>query len=136
MRKNHMLSKLSLMALLLMPLSAAPGSAASGFRSGVPVEAVIMRAGAAASKISHIRSVPSVGVVNLKRFAPRLLRDDYDYSDYKVSVEKNYAGVQRLRNALKSNPSTRRALAAHGIAISRVVAADVYSNGSIKVYVF
>jgi hypothetical protein len=132
------LSKLSLMALLTLPVSAVPTVAQADLVSGVPVDAIIMRSGSSAARISKVRSVPSVGVVNLRLYAkPRLFaQSDFDtIEDYRLTVQRNYAGVKRLRAALKANPATRRALAASGIAISRIVAADVSSNGSFRVYV-
>jgi hypothetical protein len=123
--------------LLLLPLSAAPVSARSLLQSGVPVDALIMRAGSTASKISIIEQVPSVGVVNLRSIArPRIYSDWDNIDDFRLNIDRNYSGIKRLRSALKSNPATRRALAARGLSISRIVAADVYSNGSIRVYLF
>jgi hypothetical protein len=137
MNPKTVFSKLSVMALLLLPLSAAPVSARSLLQSGVPVDALIMRAGSTASKISHIELVPSIGVVYLRRIArPRMDSDWDNIDDFRLNIDRNYAGIKRLRSALKANPSTRRALAAKGVSISRVVAADVYSNGSIRVYLF
>ena len=137
MSPKTVLSKLSIMALLVLPLSAAPVSARSLLQSGVPVDALIMRAGSTAGKISRIDAVPSVGVVNLRSIArPRIYSDWDTVDDFRLNVDRNYSGIKRLRGALKSNPVTRRALSARGIAISRVVAADVYSNGSIRVYLF
>jgi hypothetical protein len=137
MSPKTVLSKLSVMALLLLPLSAAPVSARSLLQSGVPVDALIMRAGSTASKISIIEQVPSVGVVNLRSIArPRIYSDWDNIDDFRLNIDRNYSGIKRLRSALKSNPATRRALAARGLSISRIVAADVYSNGSIRVYLF
>jgi hypothetical protein len=137
MSPKTVLSKLSVMALLLLPLSAAPVSARSLLQSGVPVDALIMRAGSTASKISIIEQVPSVGVVNLRSIArPRIYSDWDNIDDFRLNIDRNYSGIKRLRSALKSNPATRRALAARSISISRIVAADVYSNGSIRVYLF
>ena len=137
MSAKSVFSKLSVMALLLLPVSAAPASARTVLHSGAPVEAIIMRAGSTASRVSRIKSVPSVGVVNLHQIAaPRLYSDWDTVDDYRLNIERNYAGIKRLRSALKTNPATRRALASRGIAISRVVAADVSSNGSLRLYVF
>jgi hypothetical protein len=137
MSAKTVISKLSIMALLLLPLSAAPVSAGSVLVSGVPVDAVLMRSGSTASKIAKIDVVASVGVVNLRLIArPRIYAEGDTIPDFRVSIEKNYSGIKRLRSALKANPATRRALAARGISISRVVAADVYSSGSIRAYLF
>jgi hypothetical protein len=138
MTMKSVVSKLSIMALLTLPVSAVPLNAHAAFTSGVPVEAVIMRSGSTAAKVSKIRFVPSVGVVNLRLVAkPRLFAEsDFDtVEDYRLTVQKNYQGVKRLRAALRANPATRRALADSGIAISRIVAVNVSSNGSLRVYV-
>jgi hypothetical protein len=138
MTMKHALSRFSMLALLALPVSAIPLEAQTAFAAGVPIDAVIIRSGSTAAKVSKIRSVPAVGVVNL-RFAakPRLFADsDFDtIDDYRLTVERNYTGVKRLRAALRANPATRRALADAGISISRIVAADVSSNGSLRVYV-
>jgi hypothetical protein len=137
MSPKIVLSKLSIMALLVMPLSAAPAFAGRLGDFGVPVDAVMMRAGSTAGKISNIRSVPSVGVVNLRLVAKPRIYSDWDNVDaYRVSIDRNYSGIKRLRSALKSNPVTRRALSSRGIAISRVVGVDVSSNGSLRLYLF
>jgi hypothetical protein len=137
MSPKTVLSKLSVMALLLLPLSAAPASARSTLQSGVPVDALILRSGSVAAKVAEIDVVSSVGVVNLRSVArPRIYSDWDTVDDYRVNIDRNYSGIKRLRSALKANPVTRRALASRGISISRVVAADVYSNGSIRVYLF
>ncbi len=137
MSPKNVLSKLSIMALLALPLSAAPVSARSTLQSGVPVDALIMRAGSTAGKIAGIDHVRSVGVVNLHRVArPRMYNDWDTVDDFRLNIDKNYSGIKRLRSALRANPATRRALANRGISINDVVAADVYSNGSIRVYLF
>ena len=51
MSPKTVLSKLSIMALLVLPLSAAPVSARSLLQSGVPVDALIMRAESTAGKV-------------------------------------------------------------------------------------
>jgi hypothetical protein len=131
------LFKLSVMALLLLPLTAAPVSARSLLQCGVPVDALVMRAGATAGKILAIEAVPAMGVVNLRHVARPRLESDWDtVEDFRVNIDRNYADIKRLRRALKANPVTRRALEAKGISIGRVVAADVYSSGAIRVYLF
>jgi hypothetical protein len=137
MSPKIVLSKLSVMALLLLPLTAAPVSARSLIQSGVPVDALVMRSGATAGKISTIKAVPAIGVVNLRHVARPRFESDWDtVDDFRVNIDRNYAGIKRLRSALKANPVTCRALEAKGISIGRVVAADVYSSGAIRVYLF
>ena len=92
-----------------------------------------MSAGSKAATISRLKSIPSVGVVNLSfRNMPRFRTGAPDVSEFKVSASKNFSGIKRLRNAVASNPVTRRALAIRGISIGRVVGVDVYSSGWIR----
>ena len=99
-------------------------------------EAAILSAGSRAAAISRLKSVRSVGVVNLSfRNVPRFRTDAPDVSEFKVSAGKNFGGIKRLRAALAANPATRRALASRGISIGRVVGVDIYSNGSIRLYI-
>lgn len=124
------------MALASAVIGVPMAEARSNLVAGVPVDATIMRAGSTAQKISHIKNVPSVGVINLRRDTSSRFIGDYTdtLQEYRLTVEKNAAGIKRLRSALRANPVTRRALAAHGISLSRVVAVDVGSNGSLRIY--
>lgn len=137
MKAKMVLSKLSVMALLLLPLSALPVSAGTLLLSGVPVDALIMRSGSTAGQISGLDSVPSVGVINLRAYAkPRFASNWQNMDAFDLTIDRNYAGIKRLRNALKANPVTRRALSSRHIPISRIVAVDVSSNGSLRLYLF
>ncbi len=100
-------------------------------------EAAILSAGSRAAAISRLKSVPSVGVVNLNiRYAMSRFRDDaHDVAAFKISAGKNFSGIRRLRAALAANPATRRALSVRGISVNRVVGVDIYSNGSIRLYI-
>ncbi len=99
-------------------------------------EAAILSAGTRAAAISRLVAVPSVGVVNLSiRTVPRFRSDVTDVAEFKVSAGKNFKGISRLRAALAANPATRRALSNHGISVNRVVGVDIYSNGSIRLYI-
>ena len=99
-------------------------------------EAAILSAGSRAAAISRLKSVPSVGVVNLNiRYVSRFRDDAHDAAAYKVSAGKNFGGIRRLRAALATNPATRRALSVRGISVNRVVGVDIYSNGSIRLYI-
>jgi hypothetical protein len=131
----------------LFTLSVTGAFARTAIVSGVPVEATIMRSGATAPKVARIKKVPSVGIVNLRRlhsgfyFNFRNNRDPLDnlvtpaFLEYRLIVDRNRAGVKRLRAALKANPVTRKALATRGISINRVVGVELSSNGSLRVYV-
>jgi hypothetical protein len=124
---------LSLSALALSPA----GLPAQAFAGGTyKAEAAILSAGSRAAAISRLKAVPSVGVVNLSiRFVPRFRSDAPDVAEFKVSAEKNFSGIKRLRAALAANPATRRTLSARGISVNRVVGVDIYSNGSIRLYI-
>ncbi len=94
----------------------------------------IMSASSRASKVAHVGSVPSVTVINLRMRVMRF-NLEYDPAALQISAAKNSAGIAKLRSALSHNPATRNALARKGIAISRVVGVEVYSNGALRVYV-
>ena len=99
-------------------------------------ESAILSAGTRAAAISKLKAIPSVGVVNLAfRAVPRFRSDMPDVSEFKVSVSKNFNGISRLRAALAANPATRGVLSNHGISVNKVVGVDIYSNGSIRLYI-
>jgi hypothetical protein len=123
----------SLSVLALSPANL-PAQALAG--GNYKADAAILSAGSRSAAISQLKVVPSVGVVNLNiRFVPRFRDDAPDIAEFKVSVGKNLSGIRRLRAALATNPATRRALSVRGISISRVVGVDIYSNGSIRLYI-
>lgn len=124
---------LSLALLAVSPFNL-PAQAFGG--DAYKAEAAIMSAGSRAAAISRLKAVPSVGVVNLKiRRVPTLRSNVPDVAEYKISAGKNFSGIKRLRNALATNPVTRRALASRGISIGKVVGVDVSSNGSLRLYI-
>jgi hypothetical protein len=126
----------AVLSLALLAVSPANLSAQVFGDSSSKSEAAIMSAGSRAAAVSRLKSIPSVGVVNLSfRNVPRFRTGAPDVSEFKVSARKNFGGIKRLRNALASNPVTRRALAVRGISIGRVVGVDVYSSGSIRLYI-
>jgi hypothetical protein len=126
----------AVLSLTLLVVSPANLSAQVFGDSSSKSEAAIMSAGSRVAAISRLKSVPSVGVVNLSfRNVPRFRGDAPDVSEFKVSASKNVGGIKRLRNALASNPVTRRALASRGISIGKVVGVDISSNGSLRLYV-
>jgi len=124
------------LSLALLAVSPANLSAQVFGDSSSRAESAIMSAGSKANAVSRLKSIPSVGLVNLSfRNVPRFRTGAPDVSEFKVSARKNFGGINRLRNALAANPVTRRALAARGISIGRVVGVDVYSSGSIRLYI-
>jgi hypothetical protein len=56
-------------------------------------------------------------------------------SDFKISAEKNAAGIKRLRKALRANRATRAALAERGVDIGRILAVHIFSDGSLRVFI-
>ena len=107
--------------------------------SGADIErasSAIMNAGNRASKVKAIKRVPSVGVVRLD-FNPMMAFSDLpDPAEYRIMVSRNAAGVAKLRQALRSNPATREALAKRGIDPGQVAGAQISSNGSLRLYIF
>ena len=99
-------------------------------------EAAIISAGSRAAAISRLKAIPSVGVVNLSfRTVPSFRSEVPDVAEFKVSAGKNLNGISRLRAALVANPATRNALSNHGVSVNRIVGVDIYSNGSIRLYI-
>jgi hypothetical protein len=125
---------LSLFSVFATPLSGA--SASTAIIAGVPVDAVIMRAGATSAKIKRLKSVPSVGLIDLsKRRGPRYAAEFDAIIEYRLTIQRNARGVKVLRAALRGNAVTRKALTSRGIDISRVVGVDVGSNGALRVFI-
>jgi hypothetical protein len=107
--------------------------------SGADIErasSAIMNAGNRASKVKAIKRVPSVGVVRLDLNPMMAFSDLPDPAEYRIMVSRNAAGVAKLRQALRSNPATREALARRGIDPNQVAGAQISSNGSLRLYIF
>jgi hypothetical protein len=126
----------ALFSLAMVMLSPSNLSAQVFAGSSYKAEVAILSAGSRAAAISRLKAVPSVGVVNLSfRNVPRFRTNAPDVSDFKISAGKHIGGIRRLRAALAANPATRRALSVRGISVNRVVGVDIYSNGSIRLYI-
>ena len=95
-----------------------------------------MNAGNRASQVKAIKRVPSVGVVRLDVNPMSVFSDLPDPAEYRIMVSRNAAGVAKLRQALRSNPVTRQALAKRGIDPGQVAGAQISSNGSLRLYIF
>jgi hypothetical protein len=96
----------------------------------------IMDAGNDAHEVAGLRQVPHITVINLRLIAhDRVRREIERLSDFKISAEKNAAGIKRLRKALRANRATRAALAERGIDIGRILAVHIFSDGSLRVFI-
>ena len=127
-----------LSTLTLVPVAAILSAQAFAFGEDdvTAAQSAIMSAGSRAAAVRRLRAVPSVGVVDLRfRAHPRFRSELPDAAEFRISAEKNWAGVRRLRAALAANPVTRAALAAHGVNLSRVVGVMISSNGSLRLFV-
>jgi hypothetical protein len=97
----------------------------------------IMNAGRRADQVKSIKKVPSVGVVRLDFWPmPTMGSDIPSWQEYKIMVQKNSGGVNKLRRALMANPVTRAALAKNRVADWQVAGAQISSNGSLRLYIF
>jgi hypothetical protein len=99
-------------------------------------ESAIMLSGTRAAKVAHVSRVPSIGVIRLDvRSVPRFRNDSIpDVSEFRILAEKYSRGIAKLRSALQANPATRKALAAHGISVNRVVGVQISSSGALRLY--
>jgi hypothetical protein len=124
------------LSLALSVFSSSMASAQVFADDAYRAESAIISAGSRASVVSRIRAIPSIGVINLSfRNTARFRSDVPDVSEFKISAQKNRAGIFKLRSALQANPAIRAELARHGISIGRVVGVDVSSNGSLRLYI-
>ncbi len=137
MRHHLMVSLLA--ATLAVPLAiTSPIQAQVTQIDSISAQAAILSAGSRAAEVSHIRQVPSVGVINLAFGHEFPLMGDHDIpspQEFKLSAEKNAAGGHKLQKALQANPVTRRALQNHGVRAGSVVGVDISSNGSLRLYI-
>jgi hypothetical protein len=125
-----------LIGFMATSLSASNSSAQVFEENAYKAEFAILSAGSRSAAVSRLKVIPSVGVVNLAFRNTARFRDDVpDVSEFRISAEKNFSGIKKLRAALRANPATRQELARHGIAVNRVVGVDIYSNGSIRLYI-
>jgi hypothetical protein len=102
-----------------------------------PAIASIMNAGTRADRVKSIKKVPSVGVIRLDMPVVPLMGGDVpSWQEFKILVQRNYAGVSKMRKALMANPVTRAALAKYRIDPSQIAGAQISSRGSLRLYVF
>lgn len=128
------------LAVAMLAAAPASGPVALAQVGGADIQmanSAIINAGSRAAKVKAIKKVPSVGVVRLD-FGPTfsVFSDRPDPADYRIMVQKNAGGVNKLRQALRSNPVTRAALAKRGIDPGQVAGAQISSNGSLRLYIF
>lgn len=123
-------------ALIALALAGGPAPAQMADETVRQAVVGIMDAGNDAYEVAGLRHVPRITVVNLRLIANYRVRGDrMRLSDFKISAEKNAAGIARLRKALKANPATRAALAETGVDVNRILAVHIFSNGSLRVFV-
>ena len=95
----------------------------------------ILHAGTAASKVAKLRQVPSVGAIDVNWHNASPVSDlGNELINLGIYADRNAAGVSQLRHALAANPVTRRALAANGISVGRVVGVQIGATGSLRLY--
>lgn len=133
MRRREFLSLTAALPLLALPLAPARAFTENDVSAA---QSAIMSAGSRAAIVRQLDEVPSVGVVDLRfRGRPRFRSNLPDVADFRISAEKNHAGIARLRRALAANPVTRDAMARHHVKVSRVVGVMISSNGSLRFFV-
>ena len=123
--------KFAALVLAISLTMAAPGLAQAQIDNFDRHEAssAIMSSRTAAAKVRLVRNVPSVGVIRLNFHNRRS-----SVYDYRLSAEKNAAGIHRLQDALRANPVTRQALANTGVDINQVAGVRIGSGGALRVF--
>lgn len=97
----------------------------------------IMSAGRRADQVKSIKKVPRVGVVRLDFWPMPMMGSDIpSWPEFKIMVQKNASGVNKLRRALMANPVTRAALAKNNVQDWQVAGVQISSNGSLRLYIF
>ena len=124
-------------ALIGLGVGVASHAIAMDMANEIEAESAIRASSKAAARIAGIRTVPSVGVVNLNiTGGPFEIERNYmDAGDFRMVAERYAAGVSRMRRALRNNRVTRDALADHGIDVNDVVGVRISSGGSLRLYV-
>jgi len=133
MNRRHTLALIS-----LLPLTGIAGSPAWAFGEGdvTDAQSAILSASERAAIVARLQHVPSVGVVYLRsRAHPRKKSSLPDPAEFRISVAKNQAGVNRLRRALVANPVTRAAMERHHIDVDRVAGVMISSGGSLRFFI-
>jgi hypothetical protein len=142
---EFIMSKINVFALalliggsgLLVPHLAPVARAQVGQSDVQPAIASIMNAGTRADRVKSIKKVPSVGVIRLDMpMVPLMGADVPSWQEFKILVQRNYAGVSKMRKALMANPATRAALEKYRIDPSQIAGAQISSRGSLRLYIF
>ncbi|MFN0191246.1 MAG: hypothetical protein ACKVP5_04610 [Aestuariivirga sp.] len=99
-------------------------------------QSAMMSAGSRAAQIRQLDQVPAIGVIRLDfRYVSTKYNDnEEDPAYFRRIAERNSAGIAKLRAALRANPVTRKALAARGIPINRIVGVNIGSRGALRLY--
>ena len=101
----------------------------------VGVERGILNASQAAAQIAHLHPLLGIAGVNVNlEVGPRVPGNDRAY-DVRIMAERNAASINRLRAALNANAETRNALAKRGIPIKRIIGAQIFSGGWLRVFI-
>ena len=99
-------------------------------------ELAVLSAAKTARTVAGLRHVSGVSVINMRFRAFASVPFEFDRSPQQlgITVDRHMGEVNRLRSALRNNRATAAALAARGIAVSRVAGARVSSGGWLTVY--
>ena len=117
-------------ALAFSPiLTSSPASAGDGLR----VEIAILNAAKVATQLRHYNPVNGVALVNLVLFLGPPFAGNEEPYEVAILAQQKAASVNLLRAALNANPATHSALSKRGIALSRVVGAEI-AGGWVRVY--
>lgn len=118
--------------MIVASLLSAPAAVAQATQSDrFAAQSAMMSAGRSATQIAKIDDVPSVGVIYLPN---RFARYGEEITQYRISAQKNAAGINKLRRALKANPVTRAELAGRGVKVNQIVGVKISANGSLRLY--
>lgn len=125
-----------ILSLAAATVSAAPALAQFSNDDYDNAESAAMSAGRDAARVARLRHVSGVSAFNMRFRNTASVPFQFDRSPqaFGITVEKNRNGIAALRSALRNNPATARALAAHHIAIGRIAGVRISSGGWLTVY--
>jgi hypothetical protein len=126
---------LALSAVYLAPSQAFAFAHVSSIDSS-EAQSAILSAGSRAGQVAQLRTVPSIGVIDLS-WAPRSLDDGTaaTFAEFHIMAQKSASGIHSLQRALAKNPATRAAIGKTRVSIGSIVGVNVGSNGALRLFI-
>jgi hypothetical protein len=124
------------LSLAALALSGAPALAQYANDDYDNAEQAIISAGRDAARVARLRHVAGISAFNMRFRNTASVPFEFDRSPQQLGIaaERHAGEIAALRAALRKNPATASALAAHGIPVARVVGVRLSFGGWLTVY--